>query len=222
MPLRGGGPILQAAAARGSVAPQLARDRRRRPPQPAGDLAHPVALRAPQRDLLPFRERQIPPRQRLRRWRNRWGHAARLPEPACPHRRRHPRRERRVLTRQPRRNRRPEPPPVLTPRHPWPARRPQHASPCTDPSAACRAHRNPSVMVLRRPLESTLHAAVGVVDEGADVLAVVARGSTGPCSGRPGPGRCAARCETCQPTTRRLKTSSTKRSTPSRRTSGRT
>src|SRR4051812_612851 len=50
MPLGRGGAILQAAAARRSVAPQLARDRRRRPPEPPGDLPHPVPLRAPQRD----------------------------------------------------------------------------------------------------------------------------------------------------------------------------
>ncbi len=52
MPLRRGGPILQAAAARGRVAPQLARDGRspanplvrRRPPQPAGNLPNAEAL----------------------------------------------------------------------------------------------------------------------------------------------------------------------------------
>ena len=41
MPLRRGGPVLQAAAARGGVTPQLPRNGRRRPPQPAGDLPHP-------------------------------------------------------------------------------------------------------------------------------------------------------------------------------------
>src|SRR5918998_3326121 len=111
VPLRGGGPIVQTAATRSSIAPQLPRDRRGRSPQPAGDLAHPVALRAPQRDLLSIREGQVPPRGRLRRWRKRrWGHAARLPEPSCPYCRRHSCAERRVLTGLPRRNRRPEPP----------------------------------------------------------------------------------------------------------------
>src|SRR5690242_676635 len=82
VPLGRGGAILQAAAPRRSVAPQLARDRRRRPPEPPGDLPHPAPLRTPQRDLLAFRERQVPPRGRPRRPRQRrWWHAARLPEP---------------------------------------------------------------------------------------------------------------------------------------------
>src|SRR5215212_9517788 len=151
-PLRGGGPIVQTAAARGSIAPQLPRDRRRRPPQPAGALAHPVALRAPQRDLLPVREGQVAPGGRLRRWRERrWGHAARLPEPSCPHCRRHPRAERHVLTGLPRRDRRPELPPVLTPRHPWPAWRAYRASPRAIRTPSPRAHRKP----LRRGVATT-------------------------------------------------------------------
>ena len=50
-------------------------------------------------------------------------HAARLPEPAGPHHRRHAHADRRVLARQTRRDRAPEPPPVLAPCHPGPARR---------------------------------------------------------------------------------------------------
>ena len=61
MPLRGCGPVRQTAAACGSVAAQLARDRGRRALEPAGDLAHPMPLRAPDRDLLPLGERQRAP-----------------------------------------------------------------------------------------------------------------------------------------------------------------
>jgi hypothetical protein len=134
MLLRRGGPILQAAAARGRVAPQLARDRRspanplvrRRPPQPAGNLPNAEALHTQDRKRLPLRKRQIPRRQRLRRWpKRRWWHAARLPEPSRPNRWRHPRAYCRILARPPRRGRRPEPSPVLTTRHPRPPRRPQ-------------------------------------------------------------------------------------------------
>src|SRR3954454_2589977 len=66
MPLRGAGPIRQPAAARGGVAAQLARDRRRRTPQPASDLPYALALGATQRDLLAFSEHQIPPGEWLR------------------------------------------------------------------------------------------------------------------------------------------------------------
>ena len=76
-----------------------------------------------QRDLLALRKRQVPPRERLRRPRKRrWWHAACLPEPAGPYRLRHPHADRRVLARLSCRNHRPEPPPVLTPRHPRSAR----------------------------------------------------------------------------------------------------
>ena len=49
MPLRRCRPILQAATARGRVAPQFTRDRRGIPPQPPGRLPHPTALRPQQR-----------------------------------------------------------------------------------------------------------------------------------------------------------------------------
>src|SRR3954454_15323850 len=65
-PLRGAGPILQPAAARGGVAAQLARDRGRGTPQAASDLPYALALCATQRDLLAFSEPQIPRRWRLR------------------------------------------------------------------------------------------------------------------------------------------------------------
>src|SRR3954452_12270868 len=61
MPLRGRGPVRQTAAARGGVAAQLARDRGRRALEPAGARAHPVPLRAPDRDLLPLCKRQRAP-----------------------------------------------------------------------------------------------------------------------------------------------------------------
>src|SRR5437879_915820 len=50
----------------GGVAPQLSRHRRGRSADPAGDLAHPAALGAQQRDLLPLGERQIAARGRDR------------------------------------------------------------------------------------------------------------------------------------------------------------
>src|SRR3954447_22577607 len=110
----------------------------------------------------------MPPGERLRRGRKRrWWHAARLPKPPCPYRRRHTHTARGVLTRQARRDRRPEPPPILTPRHPWPTRRPQDTSPGPIRAPLPSAHRNPFVQVLRRPFDSALHTAITVVDEAA-------------------------------------------------------
>ena len=112
------------------MAPQLPRDRRRRPPEPAGDLSHAVTLRPQQGDLLPLREGQIAPGERLRRPRQvRRRHPARLPEPAEADRLRDPHRHRRVLARQTCRDERPEPTPILTPRYPRPSRRPQLTPP---------------------------------------------------------------------------------------------
>src|SRR5262249_1664097 len=54
VPLRRRRPVLQAVRARGRVATQLPRDRRRRPIQPGGDLAHPDTLSAKDRDLFPL------------------------------------------------------------------------------------------------------------------------------------------------------------------------
>src|SRR5438876_11073759 len=52
------------------VAAQLARDRRRRPTEPASDLAHPDPLAVQDRDLFPLGKRQIPLRHRSQRdWR---------------------------------------------------------------------------------------------------------------------------------------------------------
>src|SRR3954454_16515925 len=161
VPLRGRRPVVQATAARGGVAAQLPRDRRGRPPQPASHLPYLLALRATQRDLLPLRERQIPPAERLRRGRKRcWWHATRLPKPPCPHRRRYTRAPRGALARQARRNRRPEPLPILTPRHPWSTRRTQNTSPGPIRAPLPSAHRNPFVQVLRRPLESAQYTSL--------------------------------------------------------------
>src|SRR4051794_8943988 len=56
MPLRGRGPILQPAAAGRGVAAQLARDRRRSPPDTPRDLPHPAPAGLQQRDLLALGE----------------------------------------------------------------------------------------------------------------------------------------------------------------------
>src|SRR3954452_1323159 len=52
-------PIRQSSPAGGGIAPQLTRDRRRCPPDPAGDLTHADTLSFKQRDLLTLNERQI-------------------------------------------------------------------------------------------------------------------------------------------------------------------
>jgi transposase InsO family protein len=63
-----------------------------------------------QGNLLAFRKRQIPPRQRLcRRCECRWGHTASLPKPTCSHRLRYAAMGSRILARDARRNRLPEP-----------------------------------------------------------------------------------------------------------------
>src|SRR5689334_10988138 len=72
----------------------------------------------------------------MRRW-----HAARLTEPAEAYRLRHPHPHRRVLARQTRRDGRPEPPPILSPRHPRPPRRPQ-LTPQGPIRAPLTCHRN--------------------------------------------------------------------------------
>ena len=116
MPLRRRRSVREAAGTRGGVATQLPGNRRRRPRHPAGNLAHSMPLNTPECDLLSIGERQIPPRQRRRRRHKvrRW-HAACLPKPPCPARRRYPGANRRVLTRASRRDRRPEPAPLLMP-----------------------------------------------------------------------------------------------------------
>ena len=144
------------------VAPQLPRDRRRRPAELAGDLAHPEPLRVQDRDLLTLGERQVAARHRRRA---RSAHATSVPEPSRPDRRRHadlqrPRPRSTALG-----DRRPEPHPVLA--------SPAAAAPATASGPASARHHPltlphrhhappPSIEVLRRPLESALGAVVGV------------------------------------------------------------
>src|SRR5438034_3477788 len=63
VPLRSRRAVLEPAAPRRSVASQLARDRRRRSPQTAGDLAYTLPLRLEDRDLLSLGEREVPARE---------------------------------------------------------------------------------------------------------------------------------------------------------------
>ena len=74
VPLRRGRPVIPAAnaarfgefaAARGRVAAQLARNRRRRPPQAACRFPYAQTLCSPQRDLLPLGKAKMPARGRL-------------------------------------------------------------------------------------------------------------------------------------------------------------
>ncbi len=62
LPLRDRSTVVQPSTASGRVATQLPRDRRRRSPDPPGDLPNPDTLRPQQRDLLPLLETQIPAR----------------------------------------------------------------------------------------------------------------------------------------------------------------
>ena len=58
VPLRSRRPILQTAAPSRRVATQLSRDSRRGSPEPTGNVAHPGALSAQDRDLFPLRKGQ--------------------------------------------------------------------------------------------------------------------------------------------------------------------
>jgi hypothetical protein len=68
VPLRGRGTVIEPAAARGGVPPQLPRDRGCGPRHEARDLPYSMPLRAKDCEILPLRERQIPtgPRRRCR------------------------------------------------------------------------------------------------------------------------------------------------------------
>jgi hypothetical protein len=81
VPLRGRGPVLQAAATGRGVATQLPGDRRGVSAQLTSDLAYPCTLGPKERDLFAFRERQVAARQRSQTGRR---HAATLPEPPHP------------------------------------------------------------------------------------------------------------------------------------------
>jgi hypothetical protein len=143
VPLRGRGPVLQAPTAGRGVAAQLPGDGRGVPAQLTGDLADPCALGPKDRDLFPFRERQVAARQRGQTDRR---HAATLTEPPHSHRRRHTSLPAGVLARQPSGDRLPEPLPILTARHRRPPRRP-HRRPTRQtwpPPSGC-SHRNTSL-----------------------------------------------------------------------------
>src|SRR5262249_6274609 len=121
VPLRGRRPVLHPVTASRCVAAQLPRDRRWRAPHTAGDLAHPLLLRAQNRDLLALSERQVPPRQRGQRDGR---HPASLPEPPRANGLRHTRPYCRVLARRAAGDRLPEPHAILAPRGRRPAWRP--------------------------------------------------------------------------------------------------
>src|SRR3954469_1623533 len=71
-----------------------------------------------------------------------WWHAARPPEPACPHGWRHPGPNRGVLTRASRRDGSPELTVILTPRHRGPTGRRQRAPPGPIGTPLPNGHRN--------------------------------------------------------------------------------
>ena len=140
MPLRGGGTVLKASAARRRVAPQLSREGGRRPFEPARDLAHAMTLSSQERDLLALGKGQIAPRRRLCRWREmRWWHAAGLPEPPGPHGWRYLRLRRRVLARVPRCDRRPEQAAIAAGHYRRPGRHRSRSRRCPLPAAAWRS-----------------------------------------------------------------------------------
>ena len=87
---------------------------------------HAQALRPPQRDLLPLRKGEIPPRERPRRPRQvRRRRPTRLAKPSRPDWLRYPHLHRDILARQTLGKECPEPPPVRLTRHWRPPRRPQ-------------------------------------------------------------------------------------------------
>src|SRR5215204_1676051 len=82
MPLRYRGAILQPATASGGVAPQLPRDRRRRPSDPTRYPLYSAALHPQERNLLAFSKRKISSRLQLRRRpKHCWWHSACLSKP---------------------------------------------------------------------------------------------------------------------------------------------
>src|SRR5438067_6144329 len=139
MPLRGRRPILEISATRRGVPAQLTGDRRRRPTELTRDLPHPTATGAQDRNLLPFGERQVAPRQRGEGDRR---HPATLPKPPDTNRRRHPCLHRVILAGQPARDRDPEPHAMLPPPSRRPSPRTHTRSTGTLPSLNPSTHRN--------------------------------------------------------------------------------
>ena len=86
VPLRSRRPILQTAAPSRRVATQLSRDSRRGSPEPTGNVAHPGALSAQDRDLFPLRKGQGASRSGRQADRR---HTTALTEPTTTHGRRH-------------------------------------------------------------------------------------------------------------------------------------
>src|SRR4051794_22824934 len=119
----------------------------------------------------------------MRRW-----HAARLPDPAEAYGLQPPPPHRRVLARQTRRDGRPEPPPILSPRHPRPPRRPQ-LTPQGPIRAPLTCHRN----ILPRCCDDRLNPpsrASAARRAGASAAGPAGAARRGPgASRRPGGGR---------------------------------
>ena len=141
MPLGRRGPVLQAPAAGRGIAPQLPRDRRSRAAGPPGDLPHPAATRPQDRDLLPLGKGQVTPR---------YGglgdrpHASSVTEPPGADRRRDAGLRCGILARQAAPDRRPEPLPLLPPRHGRPAGGPHRQPRRIQPTPLLLSHRNSS------------------------------------------------------------------------------
>src|SRR5215203_87504 len=120
MPLRCRGAILQSATASGGVAPQLPRDRRRRPSDPTRYPLYSAALHPQERNLLAFSKRKISSRLQLRRPpKHCWWHSACLSKPPRSDRLRDVAGGRSIFSRQACRNRPPKPSQLITPCRWW-------------------------------------------------------------------------------------------------------
>lgn len=119
VPLRGRRAVLELSAPCGRVAPQLARDRRRRTAQTAGDLANAFSLRPENRDLLTLGEGEVAARERTTAD---CAHPTSLTEPSGANRLRQSNRHGGILASRTCFDRIPEPLTVLTTPHrrtPW-------------------------------------------------------------------------------------------------------
>jgi hypothetical protein len=145
------------------AAAKLAGDRGGRPPEPAGDLAHPMTLNGQKRDLLTFDEAKVSARRQLCRGREmRWRHAAGFPQPPGSHGRRYPGIHGGIFARTPRRDRRPERASVFAPSNGWPARRAQRLPRGSAERRFPFVLATSFVRVLRRPVESAQAANVRI------------------------------------------------------------
>ncbi len=98
LPVRDRRSILLLPATGGRAGPQFPADGRRRPAQPTRDLANPRASGLEQRDVLTFRERQVPVGGRTELDQ---GHAATVTKPPRSDRARHASRDGRILAGRP-------------------------------------------------------------------------------------------------------------------------